>query len=347
MNELYQLVSDPFDAAAVRTRNAVIGRDEGKVSGAISNVVPALGNALLNAVTFPGRYARGETGYAPGQMVEEQPQATNWAADTAMNMVGAPAMTGGVPGMGSGIRAYHGSPHDFDRFDLSKIGTGEGAQAYGHGLYFAENPKTAEFYKQSLAMMSGTNDAERLAAVYLDQYGKHALESVRRDSMAKHAHPGTYDPVIKLLESGWTPKPGRMYEVNINAHPDQFLDWDKPLLDQSPQVKAAFENIRGMPGTEQLWGIAGNLRQALPGESAVRQLNKTVGPQEASSALREAGIPGIQYYDQGSRFGDKGNATRNYVVFDDKLIDILRKYGIGAAATSPLYSMMNQPETVQ
>ena len=43
-------------------------------------------------------------------------------------------------GGGLGIKAYHSSPHDFDRFDLSKIGTGEGAQVYGHGLYFAENP---------------------------------------------------------------------------------------------------------------------------------------------------------------------------------------------------------------
>ena len=44
----------------------------------------------------------------------------------------------------AGIRAYHGSPHDFDRFDMSKIGTGEGAQAYGHGLYFAENERGGE-----------------------------------------------------------------------------------------------------------------------------------------------------------------------------------------------------------
>jgi len=43
----------------------------------------------------------------------------------------------------TGIKAYHSSPHDFDRFDLSKIGTGEGAQVYGHGLYFAENPKVS------------------------------------------------------------------------------------------------------------------------------------------------------------------------------------------------------------
>ena len=39
-----------------------------------------------------------------------------------------------------GIKAYHCWPHDFDKFDLTKIGTGEGAQVYGHGLYFAENP---------------------------------------------------------------------------------------------------------------------------------------------------------------------------------------------------------------
>src|SRR5215471_5241978 len=33
-----------------------------------------------------------------------------------------------------GIKAFHGSPHDFDKFSMAKIGTGEGAQAYGHGL---------------------------------------------------------------------------------------------------------------------------------------------------------------------------------------------------------------------
>src|SRR5215510_1270366 len=37
------------------------------------------------------------------------------------------------------FRAYHGSPHEFDRFDARKIGSGEGAQMFGHGHYFAEN----------------------------------------------------------------------------------------------------------------------------------------------------------------------------------------------------------------
>ena len=47
------------------------------------------------------------------------------------------------------IRAYHGSPHDFDEFSTDKIGTGEGAQAYGRGLYFAEREGTAQSYKGS------------------------------------------------------------------------------------------------------------------------------------------------------------------------------------------------------
>ena len=43
----------------------------------------------------------------------------------------------------TGAIVWHGSPHKFDKFDSSKIGTGEGAQAYGHGVYFAESPDVA------------------------------------------------------------------------------------------------------------------------------------------------------------------------------------------------------------
>jgi hypothetical protein len=70
-----------------------------------------------------------------------------------------PARVGGMGGLGGApIKAYHGSPHDFDAFDLSKIGTGEGAQAYGHGLYFAENPDVARGYRDTLSRRSGGGD---------------------------------------------------------------------------------------------------------------------------------------------------------------------------------------------
>jgi hypothetical protein len=46
-----------------------------------------------------------------------------------------------------GAIVYHGSPHKFDKFDSSKIGSGEGSQAYGHGLYVAESPDVARSYQ--------------------------------------------------------------------------------------------------------------------------------------------------------------------------------------------------------
>jgi hypothetical protein len=51
--------------------------------------------------------------------------------------------------------AFHGSPHKFEKFDLGSIGTGQGAQAHGWGLYFAENKEVAEEYRRKLTKSSG------------------------------------------------------------------------------------------------------------------------------------------------------------------------------------------------
>jgi hypothetical protein len=48
------------------------------------------------------------------------------------------------------IEAFHGSPHKFDKFSMENIGTGEGAQAYGHGLYFADSEDVARGYRDDL-----------------------------------------------------------------------------------------------------------------------------------------------------------------------------------------------------
>lgn len=44
-------------------------------------------------------------------------------------------------------RAWHGSPYDFDSFDLGYIGAGEGDQVHGWGLYFAKDKKISKAYK--------------------------------------------------------------------------------------------------------------------------------------------------------------------------------------------------------
>ena len=54
-----------------------------------------------------------------------------------------------------GIFAFHGSPGNFDEFKLSKINTGEGAQAFGYGLYFTDSKDIAKFYKDSISYQKG------------------------------------------------------------------------------------------------------------------------------------------------------------------------------------------------
>ncbi|MGL4556087.1 MAG: hypothetical protein ACRCV5_01190, partial [Afipia sp.] len=90
--------------------------------------------------------------YGAGQMAAEGSRAIGQGDYIGGGAGLALGMAGMIPGApkGKGIRAFHGSPHDFDRFDVSKIGTGEGAQAYGHGLYFAESEGVAKSYRDKL-----------------------------------------------------------------------------------------------------------------------------------------------------------------------------------------------------
>ena len=60
-------------------------------------------------------------------------------------------------------RAYHGTPHRFEKFSTGAIGTGEGVQAYGWGLYFASQWEVANFYRETL---SGSADASQFGFEY-------------------------------------------------------------------------------------------------------------------------------------------------------------------------------------
>ena len=136
-----------------------------------------------------------------------------------------------------------------------------------------------------------------------------------------------------------------MYEVNINAHPDRFLDWDKPLSQQP--INAALDPIResaakSFPNIRDNPDITGHgLYQAY----AQHRGNNF---DAASEGFKQAGAAGIKYLDQGSRAA--GDGSRNYVVFDPSIIEIMRKYGLlGPAAGGALYDMMgaNQAQAAQ
>ena len=304
-------------------------------------------------------------------------------------------------GQPQGIRAYHGSPHDFDKFDASRIGTGEGAQAYGHGLYFAESEGVAKAYREALSggdlTIGGRNvgkapmprdydvndprHAESTAAYILTQSRGATLKDKIADAMdnlnmseqqyVKHQrglNPQAIEQVRKIItglgdEGVGTIDAGKMYEVRLNAEPEQFLDWDKPLGQQPAhlELQKKFGKPDVATGAELFRGM---------------QYRLNTGDRGVSEALREAGIPGIRYLDQGSRGkafrvelatsrgpyrtddpatfasmdqaqryaadktaeGFKTNivdeGSRNYVVFpgNEHLISIVKKYGIAAAA---------------
>lgn len=252
-----------------------------------------------------------------------------------------------------GIRAYHGSPHDFDKFDISKIGTGEGAQSFGHGLYFAENEGVAKAYRDQLAGdFFKTPSGSLFDPTTLQHMNTRAtltrtkdLEAAIKRGLdilpnAPPATKGMLESDLAILQElknqgGLTQAPGRMYEVNINARPDQFLDWDKPLVQQPQNVQQYLAKR-----DPDMWAPHGNDYDPTElGQILVQRLGQN--PQ-TSNQLKEAGIPGIRYLDQGSR--GTGTGTHNYVVFNDTLIDILRKYGLaGATATGVVAGAANAP----
>ena len=153
--------------------------------------------------------------------------------------------------------AWHGSPYRFDKFSTAAIGTGEGAQVYGWGLYFSGNKEVAEWYRKKLNVpeeyVNGepldTSKPEHLLALVLTQsignvdLAKDDLETMARPGGAKSVALAA-SQALELLKSGARPaiemkKPdGQLYKVDI---PDdsEMLDWDKAMEDQPKRVYEA------------------------------------------------------------------------------------------------------------
>jgi hypothetical protein len=273
----------------------------------------------------------------------------------AVNRFGADESGSVGPGR-DGITAYHGSPHDFDRFSMDKIGTGEGAQAYGHGLYFAENEGVARAYRDALQFPRIENPKNAVERVVDDlNYHRGNVDGVRAIYQSMIDRGTTEAQELAREKLAALPKvleqfKGRMYEVNINANPDDFLDWDGEITSAPPafqdwvkrrmdevdlkegsRAQRQLQNWRAAPGD---WQAGEGVNVPPPRVAEVRNWLGDYGENQASmtDAMREAGIPGIKYRDAGSRGADAESGTRNYVVFDENLISIVRKYGIAGAA---------------
>jgi hypothetical protein len=341
---------DPFN---IGTSEAAPGWTDRLKQGMLGQAV----KGVADMVTTPARqmqpnpYPAG-TEEASWYADNNSRQAYNWGPEMALNMIGVggpAAMAGATPkgaigSSGSGIKAYHGSPHDFDRFDLSKIGTGEGTQMEGLGLYFAQDKKVADFYHKSTVKELMARDARSAQPLHPDQQRRlvEDIESIiKKDGIKaidKYAPPAgferAWDAAVASAKQVGGVK-GKRYEVNINADIKDFYDLDKQLKDQLPHVYDAMNRVGRKPEFDM---------GRLPDDARGAQLRPLLNNPKAIADLAEHGVPGSKYWDQMSRTA--GDGTKNLVVFDDKLIDILRKYGIalpGATAAGSQMLGANQP----
>lgn len=252
------------------------------------------------------------------------------------------------------LTAYHGTPHTYEpteanplgEFDASKIGTGEGAQAYGHGIYLAESPNVAEKYKQRLSSSSYSKDnalidsgliwhkaadaASEIGKLHPDNAGQ--ISSQIMDWVDTGKKPETFlkfnavSPKLKpayeaaLQEyAGAIKNRGSLYHVDLpDEMIDRMLDWDKPFLDQSQEIKDFAKTMLPPRVYDRvLMERTGDFLEALGVYKG--------GQAKAAELLRQTGIPGIRYLDQGSRAGGQG--TRNFVVFpgEEKKVKILER----------------------
>jgi len=234
-----------------------------------------------------------------------------------------------------GIKAWHASPHDFDKVDLSKIGTGQGAASYGPGFYAAESEAVSgrggEYWKE---FANRGSSGENTAAEYLARAGfdrQKAAQTLRE----RLAEPTTgisehnvnmqkrmRQEALSLLESDKHVGP-RVYELNLKADPRSFLQWDEPLAGQKvwerldPKVRSSIDEFAESKGHNafsdapeeykghELWRALKHhdVHESLPpviGKSDWYKGN-TDEAQHSMEYLKSLDAPGIRYLDQQSR----------------------------------------------
>ena len=259
------------------------------------------------------------------------------------------------------ITAWHGTPHNIQgKFDINKVGTGEGAQHFGHGIYFAESPSVASGYKGSDAVKLFANgiETESPVAKQILRYGgspetyinsmqkviekktktlqnaskEEILPGLSDYDMAKMDLDGLLNKIeeAKSYKSVETRPVGNLYKVDIpDEHIPNYMDWYAKLDEQTPEVKKAlglseneFENFK-IPQTGTNYSFSPKM---LGGDLYQELVSITKSKAKASEILKEMGIKGNRYENFQIKKGD-GGGTSNYVVFDPSEVNILEKNG--------------------
>jgi len=237
----------------------------------------------------------------------------------------------------AGATVWHGSPHKFPptknnplgEFDSTKIGTGEGAQTYGHGLYFGGERRTGETYQKALGQ-------QKDIFVRRTEDGNYYVTKGAGDEGGILAGPFKDGSQAEAARRALPENQGHLYKVDLpDEHIAKMLDWDKPLSQQPESVRKSLGELRQQTGATYTDLAKGEtvyelLRKSLQNKSGV-YLPNTSAERVVAEQLQKAGIPGVRYLDGGSR--GAGGGTSNYVVFpgEERLLKILERNGQTAA----------------
>jgi hypothetical protein len=303
-SEAQRFITNPQAFTQLVTGKNPLPRETGFAAGATG--LPAQEMSVLDPNQAP--YMQG---YSQGEPIGYAGMAAPFAAPAAVATAKALAPKAGMmaenymvrQGMIQPLTAYHGTPHTIQgQFDINKVGTGEGAQAYGHGMYFAENPEVAKSYRKPIV-----------------------------DANALNANSGkSFNSLQDFFDDVAVDK-GNLYKVDIpDADIPNMLDWDKPLSEQSKEVQKVLKSINpNISNTDVGRVIYESFAKPskMPENSPMWQFlkeNPNLNPQQAASKyMTEQGITGIRYLDEGSR--DAGKGTSNFVVFDPSTVKILEQ----------------------
>lgn len=248
---------------------------------------------------------------------------------------------------GGNLQVWHGSPYKFDDFETEKIGTGEGQQAFGWGLYFTDLEDIAKEYADRLRINKVLIGGKTLEEVRKeidspvfswieDYYVNRGMDKEQIIDQLKNTLKDKewisknmwVKPKIEMVLNYIKDKEIKgdysnrnLYKVSFKKEGNDFvwLEWDKPLNKQSEKTKDALEKRFSLPSFDADFYSAGEFYRA--------RARKYDSDKKASEELLSLGIDGIKYPAESISKGAKSDTSRgyNYVVFDDELVNIEKR----------------------
>ena len=227
-------------------------------------------------------------------------------------------------------RVYHGSGAEFDHFDHSHMGEGEGAQAYGWGTYVTEVRGIGEGYairsKNGISMSREEWSLKRSELESNIYRAKEQLPFLKGEYKAEvEAQISEWEEQLKDYEPH-----NYLYTVEIpDDNGGNYLDWNGPVpaetidrITEYLREKYGDEVVNGRWLSNPLLSSKGVDVSARNGAAIYRQLERALGSdKKASLALAELGYAGIKYPAE-FRSGGRKDDAKNYVIFNENDAEI-------------------------